>query len=772
MDWALRYAKLGYKIFPVVAGGKRPVCKNGVKDATVDEPQIRQWFTRGDCNIGMSAEGLLAIDLDFLKGSTKSKDELQVDLDAARVFYDDGSCHAQKTRSGGLHVVYRIPQRLVGLLKNSTKFERHGNVDIDLRTTGGYIVVAPSFVEADEKAGAGRYTWKRELVAIENLPFPPQRVIDKLAIVAGKNNPIANGGDDVLIDRARNYLAKMPESVSGQGGHNCLLSAATALTHGFGLDADITKDLLGEFNERCSPCWSEKEIDHKIAEAMRTEHPSEKGHLARKNGQHPKSVTTTQTDAGKSTRRHEITLASEVVIKPVSWLWKYRFLDSKFSIISGEGGKGKSTFLCYVSATVSTGRNWIDGESCQRGCVVYLRGEDDADSVLVPRLKVADADLEKIAIHRQTQVLEGGQWVEDDDITVRNVDAIEEIINDSERKTGVTAKLFILDPFSEFLGDTKENNNKDMRNATRRLRNYAEKKGIAIIGIEHHNKSVTGSAQHRVTGSQAKTSMSRSTWGVYDDPENEGWLLFAKLKNNHKVAKTIRFQLVDSDIPDIAKIEFGAVDVDMTADNIELATQRKQAETIRNHDQKPLRLEQAKGFLQDFLSDGRKPAGSAENPSPGSVFRESGQAGHTWGTILRAEKMLGIIKTKDLSVSFWALPGMSRTDNSATESLAQNTLAVNPLAQVGVSETGSMESQPNGVSGNMKELVQELVQKHVHAELAQVATDNDSKPEILNIATDSKGVIGSDGQSPVKLQRRPKKPTQEPETLCKQRDLI
>ncbi|MCL2624273.1 MAG: hypothetical protein FWD31_11470, partial [Planctomycetaceae bacterium] len=70
------------------------------------------------------------------------------------------------------------------------------------------------------------------------------------------------------------------------------------------------------------------------------------------------------------------------------------------------------------------------------------------------------------------------------------------------------------------------------------------------------------------------------------------------------------------------------------------------------------------------------------------------------------------------------------------------------------------------------ELVQELVQKHVHAELAQVATDNDSKPEILNIATDSKGVIGSDGQSPVKLQRRPKKPTQEPETPCKQRDLI
>jgi hypothetical protein len=67
-----------------------------------------------------------------------------------------------------------------------------------------------------------------------------------------------------------------------------------------------------------------------------------------------------------------------------------------------------------------------------------------------------------------------------------------------------------------------------MRNATRRLRNHAKKKGIAVIGIEHHNKTLSGSAQSRVTGSQAKVSMTRATWGVYDDPENDGSLLFAR----------------------------------------------------------------------------------------------------------------------------------------------------------------------------------------------------------------------------------------------------
>jgi hypothetical protein len=36
LDAALNYADLGYSIFPIVPGAKRPLTKNGLLDATTD----------------------------------------------------------------------------------------------------------------------------------------------------------------------------------------------------------------------------------------------------------------------------------------------------------------------------------------------------------------------------------------------------------------------------------------------------------------------------------------------------------------------------------------------------------------------------------------------------------------------------------------------------------------------------------------------------------------------------------------------------------------
>ena len=142
LDWALHYAKLGYKVFPLVKGAKLPTGgSHGVKDATVDETQIRQWFQHGDYNIGLATEGTLTIDLDFVKGSTKSGDELQADLESAREFYDDGSYSVNRTRSNGRHIIYRMPPELKGLLKNAVKMKHmpnFGDVEVDIRTDGGY----------------------------------------------------------------------------------------------------------------------------------------------------------------------------------------------------------------------------------------------------------------------------------------------------------------------------------------------------------------------------------------------------------------------------------------------------------------------------------------------------------------------------------------------------------------------------------------------------------------------------------------------------------
>lgn len=83
--------------------------------------------------------------------------------------------------------------------------------------------------------------------------------------------PIAGDGirlETPVMDRAAKYVAKMEPSVSGQSGHNRCFQAACALVMGFGLTVDEAyRVLVAEFNPRCEPNWSERELMHKIASA-------------------------------------------------------------------------------------------------------------------------------------------------------------------------------------------------------------------------------------------------------------------------------------------------------------------------------------------------------------------------------------------------------------------------------------------------------------------------------------------------------------------------
>jgi RecA-family ATPase len=81
------------------------------------------------------------------------------------------------------------------------------------------------------------------------------------------------------IERARAWLASVPGAVSGQNGHSQTFTAATGLVHGFELTARDSLALLTEWNEKCSPKWSDAELRHKITQAEKTPHTNPKGYL-------------------------------------------------------------------------------------------------------------------------------------------------------------------------------------------------------------------------------------------------------------------------------------------------------------------------------------------------------------------------------------------------------------------------------------------------------------------------------------------------------------
>jgi predicted P-loop ATPase len=83
-----------------------------------------------------------------------------------------------------------------------------------------------------------------------------------------RQQPRAHAHDGNIEKRASRYLARLPESLSGSGGHQALWAAALALVRGFRMSSDRALAMLRtEFNPRCKPPWTDRELKHKVDDA-------------------------------------------------------------------------------------------------------------------------------------------------------------------------------------------------------------------------------------------------------------------------------------------------------------------------------------------------------------------------------------------------------------------------------------------------------------------------------------------------------------------------
>lgn len=192
VDHALRYAGLGWHVFPVKPRDKTPLTEHGLKDATTDEPHIRAWWTRWpDANVGISTgpSRLLVIDVDVGLDSSgnpkkggESWNRLADELGHAAV-----NTIRAKTGSGGLHFYFQ--QAPEGRLGNSAgKLGPH----LDTRGEGGYVVAPPS----QHKSG-NRYEWVANHAPGDHPPLPVpdevRRRLDAASTRAAPGAPTVEG---------------------------------------------------------------------------------------------------------------------------------------------------------------------------------------------------------------------------------------------------------------------------------------------------------------------------------------------------------------------------------------------------------------------------------------------------------------------------------------------------------------------------------------------------------------------------------------------------
>lgn len=141
LDAALAYAARGWRVFPCIAGTKLPATQTGCKAASIDEAQVRAWFTGTRHNVAIATGGgLYVVDVDTQ------------DFDRNRL----PETLISQTPRGGWHYVYTCDEAL----SNSASKIAKG---VDTRGEGGYVVAPPSVVD-------GRiYTWINE---VEPTPLP------------------------------------------------------------------------------------------------------------------------------------------------------------------------------------------------------------------------------------------------------------------------------------------------------------------------------------------------------------------------------------------------------------------------------------------------------------------------------------------------------------------------------------------------------------------------------------------------------------------------
>jgi putative DNA primase/helicase len=220
--------------------GKHPRTYHGLKEATTDAKQIKQWWRKWpDANIGGvtgEVSGIVGMDVDPKHGGDLSLTDL------IEVYGDEwlDTFHT-KTGSGGFHFLFKFP--LGSNLRNTTNKLAPG---IDTRADDSYLVLAPSL-----HFSGNRY----EVLEAGELHDMPAWMLEKLTTVKPQ---AANTVVDFQERRQHARGGSIPE---GQRNRRIFEIASGIWGSGSASDLpDLQNQLLEINTRRCNPPLNAAEV--------------------------------------------------------------------------------------------------------------------------------------------------------------------------------------------------------------------------------------------------------------------------------------------------------------------------------------------------------------------------------------------------------------------------------------------------------------------------------------------------------------------------------
>jgi hypothetical protein len=284
-----------------------------------------------------------------------------------------------------------------------------------------------------------------------------------------------------------------------------------------------------------------------------------------------------------------LTQLSTVKASPVEWLWPGWIPRGAVTLLEGDPGLGKSIITCDIAARVS--RGWLmppEGgpvEGAEPGGVLMLSAEDDLARTIQPRLKAAEADLNRIWFL-------GAIATKDDSrppVLPWDLDLVRSMILESE------ISAVTIDPFMAYL-DAKvdAHRDQDVRRCLHALKILAEETRAALVIVRHLNKLSGGPAIYRGGGSIGIIGAVRSALVVGTDPSNDRVHVLASNKCNlGPTPRSLTYQL--ERVGDVARVAWGE-ESDLKADDILAHPVGQKKQTVG---------QQCGEAIADILADGR-----------------------------------------------------------------------------------------------------------------------------------------------------------------------
>ena len=540
LDAALAYARRGWHVFPCHTPrpdgkcdcGKRDcqhiakhprweevTLEHGFKDATTDPAVIRAWWERWPtANVAIATGAKSGIEVVDPDGEEGLDDLAKLEATHGRL----PDTPTELTPGGGKHLFFKYEPGK----KNTTDADA---TSIDLKTDGGYVVVAPSL----HKVGR-RYAW--ELSAHpDDLPLADMPAWLR-AIFPDKNAPRPAA---ITSTTTGTQTTTTTESIP-EGRRNSTLTSKAGTMHRRDMSpAAITAALWLENVEKCKPPLDRSEVERIVASVTRY------APAAPSNGvynapdlpplvladldappEDPEAETilhlTTTRPARTDQVLHPAITATNGTGKTtwtVAELAATIFPDPKWAvpgilpvglcILAGRPKVGKSWLALQIAHAVGTGGRVLD-QTVERGRVLFLALEDNPRRLKERTTKQGIPGTADVVFRTDFKLHDGGL-----------ADLITEI-------AGGGYSLVVLDTLTRALGGRADQSDEAaMTPVMSALQKIAFDHDCCVLLIDHHRKTGVGGADviDSVLGSTTKTGHSDAILGLFKERGKSGAVL-------------------------------------------------------------------------------------------------------------------------------------------------------------------------------------------------------------------------------------------------------